>query len=480
MLKGYPSKTKAVIFTATAILLFLAAQQLYSSPSEPSWRVTDGQPVTPGEPGEQAASPAEKAEGLDDSGLLPCQKLPGADDVVVVMRTGATEIQDKLPIHFNTTFRCYRDLIIFSDFEEIFNGYQVHDVLGSVDQGLKESNRDFEIYNRLQNHGHEGLHDDELSGKSSFEGSKSGKNDNPGWRLDKWKFLPMMNETLKIRPDKKWYVFVESDSYAVWSNLLQWLEKLDHTKDLYYGSEVQIGPDIFAHGGSVFIMTRSAIQKGAEIYAEKQDFWHQWTGGHWAGDCVLGKALLEAGVPLIWSWPMFQGGHPEKMDFTEKKGPDKKLWCTPALSYHHLAGPEFTRLWQFEQNWIQTRLDKVIQERSWFAADDYSNVLEHRKVFKEFVWPNITAGQTGFWDNLSPTPIPDSAGVNFEGCHQMCEEHGDCLQFSSSRDSCSLSSREVMLGNPSTDVKSGWMLDRIEKWMEDLDKCKGFEGWSVT
>lgn len=28
----------------------------------------------------------------------PCQTLPGADDVVVVMRTGASEIKDKLPV----------------------------------------------------------------------------------------------------------------------------------------------------------------------------------------------------------------------------------------------------------------------------------------------------------------------------------------------------------------------------------------------
>lgn len=33
-----------------------------------------------------------------DSGPLPCRTLPGADDVLVVMRTGASEIKDKLPV----------------------------------------------------------------------------------------------------------------------------------------------------------------------------------------------------------------------------------------------------------------------------------------------------------------------------------------------------------------------------------------------
>lgn len=473
MLKGFPSATKAVIFTATIALIILAAQQLYASPSARTWRITHQEPGKPVAPLPASGEPAK-------SYPLPCRRLPGAEDVVVIMRTGSTEIQDKLPIHFDTTFRCYQDLVIFSDFEETFNGHPVHDVLTSVDQDLKETNIDFEIYNRVRDHGRAALHEDELSGSASFEGSKSGKGDNAGWRLDKWKFLPMMNETLKLRPDKKWYVFVESDSYPVWSNLLQWLEKLDPTKQLYYGSEVQIGPDIFAHGGSVFVMSKSAIEKGAQIYAERQDFWHSFTGNHWAGDCVLGKALNDAGVPLTWTWPMFQGGHPEKMDYTEKKGFDRKLWCVPALSYHHLSGDEFTRLWQFEQDWLQTRFAGADQHRFWKSTDHYSNMLSHRVVFKSFVWPTINSTSGENWNNHSPEAVPDSAGMSFDGCRHMCEDHADCLQYSLGPDGCLISSKTVMLGGPKTGYRSGWMKDRIEIWMSDLDQCKGFEGWVVT
>lgn len=42
--------------------------------------------------------------GLNVSSV-PCQLLKGAEDVLVVMRTGATEIKDKLPAHLNTTVR---------------------------------------------------------------------------------------------------------------------------------------------------------------------------------------------------------------------------------------------------------------------------------------------------------------------------------------------------------------------------------------
>lgn len=509
MLKGFPPKTKAVFLTAAVLLILLAGHLLSGGgPAEAGWsvprlrpaqeqqdgKVTVGgadEPVDFSRPHHEAAPPPDRIEPEVSAGeqkaveqlpetdeALPCQNLPGAEDVVVIMRTGATEIQDKLPVHFKTTFKCYSDLIIFSDYEEMFMDHHVYDVLRTMDPKVKETNDDFELYLRLQNHGRESLHADELSGKASFEGSKSGKNDNAGWRLDKWKFLPMMVETLRLRPDKKFYIFVESDSYVVWSNLLQWLKKMDSSKAIYAGSEVQIGPDIFAHGGSVFMMTNAAVRKGAEIYEQDPDRWNSWTARHWAGDCVLGKALHDNGVELTWAWPMFQGGQPEKMDFSENKGWSKSLWCTPALSYHHFSPLEMKRIWDFEQAWIKAHSNSSDADKSWFF-EDYSDVLHHRDVFKTYIWPNLT-DETPEWNNLSPDRIPESEGSTFEQCRQICEADGDCLQFNMSHDGCWISTKDVMLGQPWGDVRSGWMVQRIEAWMNKLDSCSGRDGWSVT
>ena len=508
MLKSFPPRTKVVFLTAAVLLILLAGHLLGGGPSEAGWSVSrlrpvsgkeDGRIVTGsdlGEPleltettsesssqpepvatGQHSGNAAQNQEPPEAEESVPCQNLPGAEDVVVIMRTGATEIQDKLPVHFRTTFNCYSDLIIFSDYEETFMDHPVHDVLRTVDPKLKESNGDFELYLRLQNHGRESLHADELSGKASFEGSKSGKNDNAGWRLDKWKFLPMMVETLRLRPNKKFYIFVESDSYVVWSNLLQWLKNVDASKAIYAGSEVQIGPDIFAHGGSVFVMTNPALRKGAKLYQGDQDRWNSWTAGHWAGDCVLGKALHENGVDLTWAWPMFQGGQPEKMDFTETKGWDKQLWCSPALSYHHFSPLEMKRIWDFEQAWIKSRSNSSA-DKSWFW-EDYSNVLHHKDVFKTYIWPNLT-DETPEWNNLSPDRIPESEGSSFEECRQLCEANGDCVQFNLSHDGCWISTKDVMLGQPWGNVRSGWMVERIQAWMKKLDHCDGRDGWSVT
>lgn len=410
---------------------------------------------------------------------FPCRNLPSVDNAVVIMRTGATEIADKLPIHFETTFRCYNDLIIFSNYAETFLGHPVHDVLVNVDSKAKAENEDFEIYRRLQKSGRSALLPDELSGSQSFEGSKGGKKENPGWRLDKWKFLPMMRETLALRPDKDWYIFVETDTYVVWSNLIQWLKQLDPSKTVYYGSENQIGPDIYAHGGSAFVMSRSAVQAAADAYTgtEKEERWNDWTAIHWAGDCVLGKALLEQGVRLTWSWPMFQGGHPEKMDYTEMKGKDKKLWCAPALSYHHFAPEEMRRMWEFEQEWIKSRIDAAATEGRQTWQQRGGDVLHHREVFKQLVLPNITAPRQD-WDNKSPDLV--MAGKNdLEACRQLCEQSPDCFQFSVGPPGCSISTREVMLGEQREGHQSYWLMERIEKWVDILDKCDGFEDWTV-
>ena len=469
MLKGYPSPSRAVAIIAAVVLICLGGQLLYSRPAVPKWSVSPEEPVV-----------EELVTAEDESKYLPCQKIPGAEDVVVIMRTGATEIEDKLPVHFDTTFRCYRDLIIFSDYAETFHEHEVHDVLANMDPRWTQSSQDFEIYLRLQQFGRDGLKPDELSGKASFEGSKSGKGDNPGWKLDKWKFLPMMNETLKLQPEKKWYVFLESDSYVVWSNLLQWLRQLDPSKPLYYGSENQIGDDVFAHGGSVFVMSKPAVQRGAEAYRDREDELHLFTDWHWAGDCILGKTLLESGVPLTWSWPMFQGGQPEKMDFTEKKGDKKKLWCAPALSYHHFSPSEMKRMWQFEQSWIRSRQKQAKEINRGSLWRDRSDILEHRRVFRELVLPNITSPSSE-WNNLSPTLVADTGGQTFEGCQELCEGNRDCLQFSLINPSgCAMSTNEVMLGQRWRDYRSGWMMDRVEKWMKDLDKCSGTNGWTVT
>lgn len=115
------------------------------------------------------------------STYLTCRDLPGANDTLVIMRTGSTELQDKLPVHISTTFRCYPNLMIFSDYEEDFEGHHIFDALESVDPHLKETHPDFSLWRRLQQHGRATLQPYELSGTTILVDPGTGKADNPGW-----------------------------------------------------------------------------------------------------------------------------------------------------------------------------------------------------------------------------------------------------------------------------------------------------------
>ena len=274
-----------------------------------------------------------------------CPPLPGMEDVLVVMKTGVTEAKDKVPIHFQTTLRCVPNYAIYSDFEEVIDGVQIHDALRNMDEGVKQVVPDFNIYTRIRQMGRAGLAQEDFA---DVQNSALGKPDNPGWKLDKWKFLPMVKEVYTNNPGAKWYVFMEADTYFAWGNLLAWLETFNPAEPLYIGTETQIADVVFAHGGSGFVVSNPAMKRVVDEYTAKPAEIHAYTGNHWAGDCVLGKILLDVGVPLHFSWPMLQNTNVGELD---EFSPDfyRKPWCYPAVAFHHLTAQDIQSLWEFEQ-----------------------------------------------------------------------------------------------------------------------------------
>lgn len=79
------------------------------------------------------------------------------------------------------------------------------------------------------------------------------------------------------------------------------------------------------------------------------------TAGHWAGDCVLGKAFKDAGSPLAFEWPIWQGDDIGNMNYDRTNNQNRRLWCYPTISYHHLSPTVIRDLWDFEQEWASKR-----------------------------------------------------------------------------------------------------------------------------
>lgn len=297
--------------------------------------------------------------GAARSSTLPCLDLPGAGDAVVVLRTGSTELQDKLPVHLSTTLQCYPNYLVFSDYEETYHGETIVDVLSSVSKQILDDHPDFELYRRLKRLGRSALLASELSSAESEAIQWHGKTQNPGWKLDKWKFLPMVNRTFSEFPDKKWYIFVEADSFIFWRSTLQYLALMDHTKPHYSGSQMFIGDVLFAHGGSGFFVSLPAMRMVVDYHASHQEKIEKFTDGHWAGDCVLGKVFKDAGVHFTNSWPIFQGDYPgivpyAKPDDRPVADVKTRVWCYPTISYHHLSPEIVEDLWYFEQRWFKS------------------------------------------------------------------------------------------------------------------------------
>lgn len=299
--------------------------------------------------GSVSSNPPETTPG---SFQIPCQSLRGLEDIFLIVRTGANEALDKLPIHFNTTLRCLPSSSygIWSDLEETIEGHHVGNALDDVSPEVVQSHPDFDYYRRLQEKGRAAFSAEELAEWATAKNSASGRN-SPGWKLDKWKFLPLAKKAYQQRPTAKWFIFTECDSFINWTSLLAWLSHHDPLTP-YVGQKMVIGDVEFAYGGASFVVSNNAMKTVTEHYAADIHMYEDFTGHHWAGDCVLGKALKDVGVDFTQAWPTFSGDSPFERDFNSSvSGPDKSLWCYNAMTWHHMAPSAIRELSEFEEKW---------------------------------------------------------------------------------------------------------------------------------
>jgi len=167
------------------------------------------------------------------------------------------------------------------------------------------------------------------------------------WNLDKYKFLPMIEQTWKMRPGLDWYIFAEADTYVFWTNMIYWLRQksgLSPREKIYLGSRSYINGRPFAHGGSGYILSGNLLRHLVEKHT---GLVHQYTeqGTHeCCGDLLVALALEEhEGVKIRQTWPMLNGEKPTTLPY------GKNHWCEPILTMHHMNSEEISRVWQFEQ-----------------------------------------------------------------------------------------------------------------------------------
>ncbi|KAJ5166221.1 uncharacterized protein N7482_005002 [Penicillium canariense] len=374
-----------------------------------------------------------------------CRQLLGADDILVIVKTGATALRERLPVHFQTTLQCTQHYVVYSDMEEEFEGHHIHDVLSGVSAEMKKSAPEFKFYRDL----HENR--DRVTEFMREDASVQRK----AWRLDKWKFLPIVERALQAKPNAKWFMFIEADTFLVWSNLLKWLSQLDSGKAYFLGLPVTMEGQLFAYGGAGWLLSQPAIQRMTHHMASQDDDYEHFTNKTSFGDLVLGYVLEQAGLRLTGVWPLIQRETPSTMEYT------KDLWCYPVVTFHHIDSPDIKSIWDLEQEWL---------------ADTQATLL-HFDIFNHLVYPRL-ATKIDDWDNFSHgEEVVLTSDEGFEDCKLLCEKDVLCMQFRFTPKKCTMS-HAVTLGwkaDPSINSISGWMMERITQIKASV-RCEG-EKW---
>ncbi|KAK8211414.1 hypothetical protein M8818_003381 [Zalaria obscura] len=405
-------------------------------------------------------NPTKKVAKID------CRDLPNGADVVIVLRTSATTIYQDLPLHQLTTFRCALHFLVFSDVSQRVAEQNVLDVLNIVNKETRNSHPDFEVYRKLQEIAQQGGRMQDLAEEAR--------------KLEKWKMLPMIRRTLQLHRTKKWFMFLDADTFVSWPNLLRWIERLNSEDYVYAGMPVFDGERVWADGGSGFLLSRPAARKVADAYPGHLSEWETRTNEISSGDRLLGEVLAEVGVPLLYSSPHVQDRSLASMEWTAMQ------WCRPAVTLHDVSTEDQDRMWQFEQVWIR----QMGAHEPILFADWYANIVDDWMPEMKESWNNSALEWRLDGDGmLSQHAAEENKDVkDAEACRALCEMKQDCLQWLWQPGKCTGSSR-IRLGSPadgelrksgtqeSKGLVSGWMIERINRTRTAMELCNSEKQW---
>lgn len=105
-------------------------------------------------------------------------------------------------------------------------------------------------------------------------------------------------------------------------------------------------------------------------------------------------------------------------------------------------------------------------------------MLRHKDVFHNYVLPQLT-DERDDWDNHSDKEKETAS--SFLACRNACKSDPACMQFSVSGYTCKTSTA-LKLGRkaaaaPAEQVKSGWMVDRIDPFIKRMESACGSKDW---
>lgn len=412
-------------------------------------------------------------------------------DILLIFKTGASTIWRRMPVQATTTLRtnAIPHRAVYSDLSENIDGGLLEsiDILENVTSILQYQDPDaYETYLALQSPEHVNTYR-EHAGLPGDEPRDRSPSNPPGWQLDKYKFLPMLQHATDNWPGLPWYIYIEDDTYIFWENIQRWLDQLDPEEVAWYGAFSGEDGATFAQGGSGIVFSGGLMQEvfnGSNI--PDLEKYGNYTADACCGDMILGHVLREAGVPVNkgnFGTLSFRPEPPWKTGF------DESLWCSPVFTFHHLHQRDLVALSLAE------------------TTHQSKNKISHRPIifrdiFKALILPHLNATRRGHWDNFAtqyvltnltenlrplPAEVLELDPSAFAGasespkmCRKACLALPECMSWrhDTRAVTCSLDSalklgREMDPLPPweQTVVTSGWVRERMMVRLMG-EKCK--------
>ncbi|PHH85560.1 hypothetical protein CDD83_244 [Cordyceps sp. RAO-2017] len=423
-------------------------------------------PAAPRPPPAPPSAGTESARPVEGAGA-ECAGFPDTSRVLLVMKTGASEVYGKVPNQILTNLRCLPEFFIFSDRAQKVAGYSIRDSLDTVLPQVKLKHKDFDLYRRQQS-----CPVDQDACNKHHDAAQE------GWNLDKYKNVHMAEKTYALRPDYDWYLFVDADTYVGWPTLMRWLEKLDAREPHYIGSIAYVGNVPFAHGGSGYLVSQAAMTKLFKNQTGVANRWDERASRECCGDFVFALALkAETQIAVKHAWPTINGEKPHTLPYADN------AWCQPIVTMHHVGAEEVSDLYAFERERnfsqpmrIRDVYHRFVKDQLTATRDDWDNLSDN--VF----FLNASAYQYADWElqrakkeDLSALELV--AHQSFDDCRRACQSMEKCLQFRFYHGICAISD-SIKHGHPTKkeedqhwQYQSGWNLRRIEEWVAAHDDC---------
>ncbi|KIW16057.1 hypothetical protein PV08_06108 [Exophiala spinifera] len=372
-----------------------------------------------------------KAESTDNHSDL-CSNFPQRhlERVQIILKTGVA-LSSKNSAHLSSVTSCIHNLLVFSDVAQQVAGRDFIDILASLPAAYAK-HPDFTAYSTQ---------------RETYQDTGKVPSSPDAWKLDRFKFLPMVNVAYEMRPGASWYVFLEADVYPFLDNLFRLLEQYNPQDMHYFGSAVAGSHGRwFAYGGAGIVLSHGLMKKLVGDGTNLSEKYMEWMLEDCCGDAVLGYAILDkTGVLLEDLHPMFSG------EYLEDVGISQELWCVPLISLHRMSEDSLTSLWRWERTRRASQRPLV-----------YSDLLEYRQRHLQ------NTSVLAFWDNLSADLLPsdDAACRSSSACAESCEKNTTCLQYSYTKNECRLSpyvTHGHAIGDRSVEFTSGWNRQRISE-----------------